>query len=102
MDNCWRENKNKIVFGWIYMLIKMEWFEEVEMYFLPVGHTHSELDRAFVEIAKGKNFTSLHSPIAFEKEFIPKVYKHVNKERWPKTRSPNFIFGWRIVATSSK
>ena len=47
MDNCWRENKNRYVLGYLCWLAKRGIFKEIYLSFLPVGHTHSDIDQAF-------------------------------------------------------
>ena len=50
-DNCWRENKNRFVMGYLSWLIKRGIFREIYLSFLPVGHTHE------VKILIQKNIT---------------------------------------------
>ena len=38
-DNCWRENKNRYVFGFLDWLVELGVFQEVTLNFLIVGHT---------------------------------------------------------------
>jgi hypothetical protein len=40
VDNTTSQNKNCYVIGFLGLLIHLGLFEEAEMYFLPVGHTH--------------------------------------------------------------
>jgi hypothetical protein len=47
LDNCWRENKNQIVFAFGGWLVGIEWFEEVEYCFMIVGHTGYKIDTIF-------------------------------------------------------
>lgn len=47
LDNCFRENKNKYFLSYIEYLIRRGIFDVVEVGFLPVGHTHSDVDKAF-------------------------------------------------------
>ena len=47
LDNCSRENKNKIFFGYVEMLVSLGVFEEVQVSFLPKGHTHEDIDQIF-------------------------------------------------------
>jgi hypothetical protein len=51
MDNCVRENKNKYVLGYLSWLVQRGVFEEIELSFLPVGHTHEDIDQMFSRIA---------------------------------------------------
>lgn len=69
MDNCVRENKNKYVLGYLSWLVERGVFEEIELSFLPVGHTHEDIDQLFSRLAialKGRNAvdrTELYSVI---------------------------------------
>ena len=47
MDNCERENKNKYVMAYLSYLIKCNIFDNIEMNFLPVDHTHIDIDVMF-------------------------------------------------------
>ena len=47
LDNCSRENKNKYVMGYLELLVATSVFDSVECGFLPVGHTHEDVDQAF-------------------------------------------------------
>ena len=45
LDNCWRENKNSYVLNWLGSLVERGLFPGgIYMSFLPVGHTHNEVD----------------------------------------------------------
>lgn len=47
LDNCSRENKNKFVMSYFDALIRWGVFDEIQAAFLPVGHTHCDIDQAF-------------------------------------------------------
>lgn len=47
MDNCPRDNKNNIMFGFLAVLVLLGIFESVEVSFLPIGHTHEDVDAMF-------------------------------------------------------
>jgi hypothetical protein len=47
MDNCGRENKNQYVLSYLAYLVRQRMFSEVELSFLPVGHTHEDVDQMF-------------------------------------------------------
>ena len=47
MDNCARENKNQYVLGVLGYLLHLKIFEHVYISFLPVGHTHEDVDQMF-------------------------------------------------------
>ncbi len=47
LDNCIKENKNRYLFAYMESLIHWNIFDEVTMGFLPVGHTHEDIDQTF-------------------------------------------------------
>ena len=52
LDNCGRENKNKYVFTYCHFLVAFGVFKKVKVSFLPVGHTHNDVDQFFQRINK--------------------------------------------------
>ena len=46
-----RDNKNRYVFGYLNFLVDCGLFESVEINFLPVGHTHTDIDQLFSRIS---------------------------------------------------
>ena len=52
MDNTAKDNKNHYLFGFAGMLLTEGYFTEVEAHFLPVGHTHQEIDQSFSLVSK--------------------------------------------------
>jgi len=51
-DNCWRDNKNRFVFGFLSMMVALSIVKVVEISFLMVGHTHEDIDGIFGNIAQ--------------------------------------------------
>ncbi len=47
LDNTCRENKNKIMFSYLSLLVKAKVFKKIYLGFLPVGHTHFGCDQVF-------------------------------------------------------
>lgn len=47
MDNTSRENKNNTVLRFAGYLVERQLFESVVISFLPVGHTHCDVDQLF-------------------------------------------------------
>ena len=52
MDNTSKDNKNHYLIGYAGMLLSEGLFQEVEAHFLPVGHTHQEIDQSFSLVSK--------------------------------------------------
>ena len=59
MDNCTRENKNRYALGYLEALVAWGVFVEVHACFLPLGHTHTDIDQLFSRTA-----TRLHTHTA--------------------------------------
>lgn len=55
-DNCTRENKNRLLFAYLERLIAWRLFTEIEVGFVPISHTHEDIDQAF-----SKTFNRLRS-----------------------------------------
>jgi hypothetical protein len=57
-DNCVRENKNQVTFAFCAWMLHLNWFDEVLLSFLLVGHTGNEIDSVI--------FSSMHKHASFE------------------------------------
>ncbi|XP_071851801.1 uncharacterized protein [Apostichopus japonicus] len=77
MDNCFRENKNKFVLSFAALLVERDIFEEVYIHFLPVGHTHEDVDQMFSCVARHLNHTNVYTledlEIETAKSFTPHI-----------------------------
>ena len=51
LDNCARENKNTYVIMYLVWLVERRIFKVIYLSFLPVGHTHNDVDRFHSRIA---------------------------------------------------
>lgn len=84
MDNCTRENKNRYTLGYLESLVLWGVFEEVYASFLPVGHTHIDIDQVFSRTATRLHAKSaitlheLHTELSLSYTPAP-VVNHVNK-----------------------
>lgn len=45
LDNCWRENKNTTMFGYLSWLVHMRYFLKICVGFLPVGYVDPQCNR---------------------------------------------------------
>jgi len=52
LDNCIRENKNRFLFAYLESLVHWGVFDDVIVGFLPVGHTHEDIDQSFSRTAE--------------------------------------------------
>jgi len=60
-DNCGRENKNRVVVGFIAYLVQRHVFECVELHFLLVGHTHSIIDALFATVYRAVKYKNVYT-----------------------------------------
>ncbi|KAK3754649.1 hypothetical protein QZH41_010707, partial [Actinostola sp. cb2023] len=51
MDNTCKENKNQYVFAFLSYLVETKIFDKIEASFLPVGHTHIDVDQMFSRLS---------------------------------------------------
>lgn len=47
VDNCTRENKNRFFFSYLESLVEWKVFDHILVGFLPIGHTHEDIDQSF-------------------------------------------------------
>lgn len=66
MDNCAGDNKNYAIMGWVNFLVKMRVFETVEVGYLPVGHTHEDIDQHFSVLSRHLKRHNALSKSAYE------------------------------------
>jgi hypothetical protein len=60
-DNCTRENKNIYMFALCTALVGLGYFQEVQLCFLIVGHTHEDIDQRFSIISNTLKRTNIDS-----------------------------------------
>jgi hypothetical protein len=91
-DNCWRDNKNRWLFGFISHLIELGWFDRVEIYFLKPGHSHDMVDAlCFAPLGKKARETyTFWTPDEFL-TFIDKAFAHRKK---PLILDPVVVWDW--------
>ena len=51
LDNCSKQNKSQYLIAYLGLLVGWGVFDEVILCFLPVGHTHEDIDQLFSRIA---------------------------------------------------
>ena len=54
LDNCPSENKNQFMLGCLCWLVHLHIFTTIHLSFLPVGHTHEDIDQLFSITTKMK------------------------------------------------
>ncbi|XP_070569806.1 uncharacterized protein [Ptychodera flava] len=67
MDNCYRENKNRYMLSLGHLLVELNIFDQVDFHFLPVGHTHEDIDQLFSCISKVLRKTNVYSMADMER-----------------------------------
>ncbi len=50
LDNTTKQNKNRFVIGYCAWLVQRGVFTSVKISFLPVGHTHEDIDQVFSRV----------------------------------------------------
>ena len=77
------ENKNQWMISYLSLLIEAGLFDKIKMCFLPVGHTHEDIDQAFSRIAVHLN---KHDALTYD-EFVNAIHKSISHE----SKRPNMI-----------
>lgn len=95
-DNCWRDNKNKWLFGFLNLLISHGWFDRIEVYFLKPGHSHDMVDAlCFAPLGrKARETYTFWTPDEFQNMFIPKAFRG-SKRQQPVFLDPVIVFDWQ-------
>jgi hypothetical protein len=78
LDNTSKQNKNKFLIGWLACLVQWGLFDSIFISFLPVGHTHEDIDQMFSCIAR-----ALRKTDCLDRQAILSTYKaayHINKQ----------------------
>ena len=76
-----RENKNEVMLKLLGLLVQEGIFEEVQLFFLPVGHTHAEIDQRWSVLSrsmKGQDCLTLKDL----KEHSHRVFSKSEKACW--------------------
>ena len=68
LDNCSRENKNHYLLSYLESLVGLGVFNDVQASFLPVGHTHEDIDQVFSSLARHLRTTDAHTMTELIKE----------------------------------
>lgn len=93
-DNCWRDNKNKWLFGFLSLLNDHDWFNRVEVYFLKPGHSHDMVDAlCFSPLGQQARDTYTYwTPDEFQFHFIHRAFRHRRK---PQFLDPALVWDWQ-------
>ncbi len=85
MDNCVKDNKNCHLLAFLSLLTTREIFEEIQLGFLVVGHTHEDIDGSFGYLSKKlreqNNYVMAYLMKAFmfsqDRPFIPQLIQEI-------------------------
>jgi hypothetical protein len=80
LDNCPAENKNQILLSLVFWLVHIGMFDTVQVCFLVVSHTHTDIDRYFSYVNKAIKMLAADGGIFTLKQFEDLVIK-----AWTKT-----------------
>ena len=94
MDNCGSENKNVYTLGFLSQLIYLGYFHEIELSFLPAGHTHEDIDQCFSIFHKQLHDWNVYSPVDCH-GFLESCYSSLSHK--PDSSLANF--SWEVVDT---
>ena len=61
LDNTCRQNKGQYLFAYLACLVHLGWFEYVYVNYLPVGHTHEDIDQMFSRFCMGLRFLNAYT-----------------------------------------
>ncbi|XP_064397846.1 uncharacterized protein LOC135344551 [Halichondria panicea] len=75
LDNTAKENKNKFFLGFCALLVERKIFTKVRVNFLPVGHTHEDIDQLFSRISKQLTLKGAES--------LPDLQKQITQSSTP-------------------
>ena len=68
IDNCGRENKNHYLLSYLESFVGLGVFNDVQASFLPVGHTHEDIDQVFSSLGRHLRTTDAHTMTELIKE----------------------------------
>ena len=120
MDNTAKDNRNNIVFGFLAALVDRGFVAEVQLSFLPVGHTHEDIDAFFSRIARQVKKKPCLTLGDLEACIIASTKKHLEREvnvnvqwiegvvdvaawilpschEWSEAKNPPLHITWKLV-----
>jgi hypothetical protein len=95
LDNTTKQNKGKWLMAFLALLVEAGTFTKIIVSFLPVGHTHEDIDQFFSRIAMALRRKDAHSRKALEKIILS---IRCSSSDWGKVRK---VTHWENVANIS-
>lgn len=83
VDNCSRENKNRFFLSYFELLVATGVFKEVQVSFLPVGHTHEDIDQVFSRVAHRLRISEAHT--------MPELHRQMENSFTPKPHTAEML-----------
>lgn len=93
LDNCVCENKNQFLLSCLEFLVLWKIFDQVEVSFLPVGNTHTDIYQTFSTTSE-----LLHHTDAITLQEMQKVLSQCYNT-FPKIYSTNHVVNWSGLCT---
>ena len=93
LDNTTKDNKNHTVFAFLAWLVQSGNFHKVTVSFLPVGHTHEDIDALFgviVRFLRGVLVTYTHEEL---RQQVNEALLKCNRTSWHPTELPEVVRG---------
>jgi hypothetical protein len=95
LDNTTRQNKGAYLMAWLALLVENGVFERIYVCFLPVGHTHEDIDQMFSRFAialRGRDMRSRQEMAQVMRgAFVDREGNRVTVEHWDTIAD---ISGW--------
>ena len=92
LDNTTKQNKGRYLMAYLGYLVHMGVVQEAYCNFLPVGHTHEDIDQFFSRVSV---YTRHHDALC-----VGDLHRCIRKSYQKYGRSPK-VFGWTTVANLS-
>lgn len=99
LDNTVKQCKNKYVLGYCAWLVHFGVFQEITISFLPVGHTHEDIDQMFSCISKYLSSHDAPSRLAFG-EAVKRAFHNKESPEGPCTVTPEVVHLDRLANIS--
>ena len=95
LDNTTKQNKGQYLYGFLALLVEKGVFEAIVVSFLPVGHTHEDIDQLFSRISMWLRHHNAAGRVS-----LAKAIKHAYK--FEKTGEPAKVVHWDTIANVSE
>ena len=80
LDNTYKENKNSYLMRFMSYLVNQNYFEQIQVSFLLVGHTHNDVDMVFSLVSR-KIFPCVITTLEIFKELVVDSTKKLEQDK---------------------